>query len=422
MKSTFTALALMASNLLFAQTTDVLWIGNSYTYGNDLPTTFANLAESLGDTVNHDQSTQGGATLEGHSTNNTTLNKIASNDWDFVVIQEQSQRPSFPDWQVAQETYPFAEILVDSIRSNYACATPVFFMTWGRKYGDQQNCANWPPVCTFSGMQERLRESYLEMAMDNDANCSPVGAAWALSWMTDSTINLWNNDNSHPNVYGTYLAACTFYATIFESDPAGAWHPGSISAAEASYLQGIAASVVLDSTDNWYFATTTAQLNGNFSFSDMGLTVSFNDNTPGGDTWAWDFGDGNTSTDQNPQHTYASSGSYDVTLIVSNDCGSDTLTETVMITVDGVSEQAFETQLSLFPNPADRNLTVKYSGSGTGALQLTDLSGRVVQEETLQLNAQSQQLDLDIASLAAGIYSLQLISNGKTIEEKVVIQ
>ena len=110
----------------FAQTKNVLFLGNSYTGVNNLPLLTYNLALSLGDTINYDSNTPGGYTYEGHSTNATSLAKIAQGNWDFVVLQEQSQKPSFPPSQVATEVYPYAQVLVDSIKSANACTEPFF--------------------------------------------------------------------------------------------------------------------------------------------------------------------------------------------------------------------------------------------------------------------------------------------------------
>lgn len=64
------------------------------------------------------------------------------------------------------------------------------------------------------------------------------------------------------------------------------------------------------------------------------LTVQFTDTSTGSPTsWAWTFGDGNTSTAQNPQHTYTAPGLYTVTLNATNEYGSDTETKTDYITV-----------------------------------------------------------------------------------------
>ena len=65
-------------------------------------------------------------------------------------------------------------------------------------------------------MQARLRDSYLNYGFNSSATISPVGIAWKRAMNQNSTINLYRNDNSHPNENGTYLSACTFYATIFK--------------------------------------------------------------------------------------------------------------------------------------------------------------------------------------------------------------
>ena len=152
-----------------------------------------------------------------------TLAKISEEDWDFVVIQAQSQEPSWPPSQVVTEVLPYAGILNDSIKSNNACSETVFYMTWGRKYGDTQNCDTWPPVCTFLGMQERLMAGYMAMAELNNSTVAPVGFSWKHSMDNDpdSLINLYSSDNSHPSVSGTYLTACVMYATMFQKSPVG---------------------------------------------------------------------------------------------------------------------------------------------------------------------------------------------------------
>ena len=119
-----------------AQVKKVLFLGNSYTSVNSLPTLVKDIALSFGDTMLTDQNTPGGHQLVQHVVNTTTLSKISSQNWDNVVIQEQSQKPSFSPGQVATDVYPYAEILCDSIRSNYSCSEPIFYMTWGRKNAD----------------------------------------------------------------------------------------------------------------------------------------------------------------------------------------------------------------------------------------------------------------------------------------------
>ena len=175
MKRIFFVVVFIPIFVFAQQTKEVLFLGNSYTYVNDLPNMVKQIALSFGDTLNYDQNTPGGATLQMHSTNTQTLSKISQQQWDNVIIQCQSQEPSFSPSQVSNDVFPYAQILIDSIESNSICTEPMFFMTWGRKYGDQQNCQFYPPICTYIGMQQRLRESYLDMTFNHNATCSPVG-------------------------------------------------------------------------------------------------------------------------------------------------------------------------------------------------------------------------------------------------------
>ena len=315
---------------------EVLFIGNSYTYYNNLPDLVNEIALSFGDTLVHESSTNGGSNFNAHSTNLQTLNKINQQQWDYVVLQAQSQELSFSPFQVASDSYPYAEILVDSIFANSNCTEPLFFMTWGRKYGDQSNCQFYPPVCTYLGMQQRLRENYLDMSFLHNASCSPVGMAWKKFIEIDSTLNLYSSDNSHPSIYGSYLAACTFYSSIFKKSAVGsAYWPNAIDSASAYILQQIGSSTVLDSLGVWNV------FNANFGFQQYNDSISFTNLSSNYESVFWDFGDGITSTDENPTHKFTLNGSYTVilTAITNAACIEDTQTISITVNINTVIDE-----------------------------------------------------------------------------------
>ena len=315
--------------IIAQQRKEVLFIGNSYTYVNNLPDLVKQIALSFGDSLIYDSSTPGGSTFNTHTNNIQTLAKIKQQQWDYVVLQAQSQEPSFSPGQVANDTYPYAEILVDSIHANSSCTEPLFFMTWGRKYGDQQNCQFYPPICTYLGMQQRLRESYLEMAFNDSASCAPVGMAWKASIAIDSTLNLYSSDNSHPSIYGSYLAACTFYASIFKKSAEGSTYwPNAIDSVTPYSLQQIGSSTVLDSLAVWnIFNTDYSYVQNHDSISLTNLSSNY-------ESLLWDFGDGQTSTAENPTHTYALNGSYTVILTAITNLACIQDSQTLSITVN----------------------------------------------------------------------------------------
>lgn len=339
------------------QNKDVLFIGNSYIFYNDLPNMVSQIALSFGDTLNYNASTPGGATFNVHANSPQTYTMMNQSQWDYVVLQAQSQEPSFSPGQVSSQTYPYAEVLVDSIEQIFNCSEPLFFMTWGRKYGDQQNCQFYPPICTYTGMQQRLRESYLEMSFDNNASCAPVGMAWKKSIEIDSTLNLYNSDNSHPNVYGSYLAACTFYSSIFKKSSVGSsYWPTTVDSSIAYSLQQIASTTVLDSLTVWNI------FNADFDYSQNINNVNFTNLSSNYESVLWDFGDGNTSFDENPQYTYTSSGTYTVELyaFTNGGCLVDTITTDIVVNIStSVESPNQEGRLLKIVDVLGRNSNIK---------------------------------------------------------------
>lgn len=211
---------------LNAQTTkEVLFLGNSYTYYNDMPNIIEQLALSGGDTLIHDQNTPGGYKLIEHATNSTSVNKIRSNDWDYVVLQDQSLTPAY----YYIEFYTGAEQLIQLINANEPCLNKtIFYMTWGR-----ENSSSYP----YDTHQQRTTDAYNTVADIFDTEVAPVGAAWKKVRDDKDPIDLYYSDGSHPSYAGSYLAACVFYATIFDQSPVGLSYTGSLSADDASYLQ-----------------------------------------------------------------------------------------------------------------------------------------------------------------------------------------
>ena len=361
---------------LHAQERNALFIGNSYTYVNDLPGTTRLLALSLGDTLNVASSAPGGYTFEQHSTNATTLGLIASQPWDFVILQEQSQRPSFPPSQVEQEVYPFAAQLVDSILMNDSCTQPVFYMTWGRKNGDASNCGSWPPVCTYEGMQQRLRESYLEMAYANDAFAAPIGMAWKKVRETHPFIELYNADESHPSPEGTYLAAAVFYSTLYRRPSIAATYAASLNADTAAILRSIASSTVLDSLSTWNIGVNDPD--ASFTLVDQGGgNVQFTHGGAGDHQWV--FSDGGIATTASPLQTFATGGLYSATHIWTDVCGrSDTATAEFNLLIAGVGCH------DAWPRPmigaiGQGQVLIARDANSTGTIELFDPLGRHVQ-------------------------------------------
>ena len=223
--------------------TRVLFIGNSYTFVNDLPGTLTQLASSGGKRIETGLAAQGGWSLSDHINSVETLNQIQASKWNFVVLQEQSMIPASDQARNAQ-MYPAARSLAAKIKA--AGARTILFVTWAHNTG-------WPEngMPTYESMQLAINYGYLMLGQQLRAPLAPVGYAWLALRRQNPQLNLWQEDGSHPNEQGTYLAACVFYAVLFHTSPEGLSYRGNLSSENAALLQKTAAETVLNNLKKW---------------------------------------------------------------------------------------------------------------------------------------------------------------------------
>jgi len=398
---------------LYSQDTkNVLFLGNSYTAANNLPNLIQQVATSTGNTFNYDSNTPGGHRLKGHATNATSIGKIQAGNWDYVVLQDQSQFPSFPDAQVATEVYPYATQLSNLIKQYNPCAKPAFYMTWGRENGDAANCGGWPPVCTYEGMDNLLRQRYQIMANDNNGIASPVGAVWRYLRTNHPTLDLYSGDGSHPSLTGSYTGAITFYCTLFRKDPTLVAFNSSLSNTDATIIKNAVKLVVFDDFTVWnidkYDPIAT------FNSSNTNETFTFTNTSQNAISYAWDFGDSNTSTDENPIHSYTAIGDFTVTLTITNCEKTDVITKDITVNALGIDDESLITNFTIIKNPATNFLEIESSKftSETYTLEVYSVIGQKIikTHSTYTFNQK-----ININSLQAGIYFVQILNNNTPV-------
>jgi hypothetical protein len=386
-----------------------LFLGNSYTVAHNIPGMITDVALSAGDSLIWSSNAPGGYTLQGHSTDAGSLGLIAQGNWDFVVLQEQSQRPSFPLSQVQNEVFPFAAQLNNYINQHNACAETVFYMTWGRKNGDAGNCAAWPPVCTYQGMDSLLRLRYMMMANDNDAIVSPAGAVWRHIRTKYPDIELYEPDESHPSLAGAYAVACSFYTTFFRKSPMLITWDGNLSANDALRIRTAAKEVVMDSLLTWYIGAYDPQ--AHFSFLSVADSVVFTNVSTNASSYLWDFGDGNNSTVENPVHHYAQQNTYPVTLIASHCDLADTFKTQVHVVGIGFSDNLQSPDITFYPNPASGAIYI--SGDFIQATLLS-VSGQIIRQ------VYGDKM-FNLQGLPSGIYFLEVSTNQGSARKKIIL-
>lgn len=154
-----------------------------------------------------------------------------------------------------------------------------------------------------------------------------------------------------------------------------------------------------------------------------GVPVSFFSASQNATSIYWDFGDSQTSTQNNPSHIYGSSGTYLVTLIAQNGSGSDTATFVIFVDpcIGSVITNTLDAMVELFPNPSAGEAFLKINGKPgqTYMVQLFDLAGRPVFKP---LSVKDGEVTVLGKGLPAGAYLVNVQSNGGTLQKRLIIR
>lgn len=180
----------------------ILWIGNSYTYVNDLPRTLTTLALAAGeDRVPAITAVlKGGQFLKGHAAR-SDLASVISQGWDYVVLQDQSLTPL----QQPDSLMKYGMQLGTLARK--AGARVLLYVTWPRRDTPQT--------------ADSIVSAYRRLATALDATLVPVGPAWMAMKEELPTVDLYIADGSHPSPIGTYVAANVFYRVLYGKPATG---------------------------------------------------------------------------------------------------------------------------------------------------------------------------------------------------------
>lgn len=169
--------------------------------------------------------------------------------------------------------------------------------------------------------------------------------------------------------------------------------------------------------------TVTPQPTASFTYTNVFNAYTFTNTSTNGTSWLWNFGDLGSSTLQNPTHTYATSGTYIVTLYVYNGACVDSTTQTIVLTNTGLNPIAANANLSIYPNPVNDNVVISlatYSATGIWNIKMYDMIGNLLVTDRIIVVSGTNQKNLNLSKLPSGIYTLILENQGNKIIRKVV--
>jgi hypothetical protein len=329
-----------------------------------------------------------------------------------VVLQEQSQRPSFPIGQVESSVYPYAKKLDSLINAANPCAETVFYNTWGRKNGDAANCGNFPPLCTYQGMDSLLQLRYGYMADTNNAILSPVAQVWRYIRTNYPTIELYNADESHPSVAGSYAAACAFYTVLFRKNPLQITFNSSLDSTTAANIRLAAKLIAFDNLTDWHVGEYDPV--ADFYVEQFpGDGAYFINQSLDADYYEWYTNGTLADTTDGFYLAPGTPGIIEVTLLAYR-CGRVD-TASAIVSALNTSEQ-FPQHITIYPNPFTDNITISQETIQQPVnWQLINAVGQVVQVGNTYSITGLQNLPL-------GLYLLRLNVGDKAYNKPLLKQ
>lgn len=217
----------------------ILFVGNSYTFFNDMPIMVQNMLNTRGGrrfNYRADMIVRNAAHIVDYLQERTVLTQLANVKYDYVVLQEQSTVPFFTDEAAVSQAA--LGTLIQQIRQR---GVPVaLFSTWARKPGNEFYSAtlysNFARPRDAVGMSATLHNFYKNIAARYGADYIPLAAYWLVVLKNHPEMEMYIADGSHPSKAGSYLMALSAYRCIAGSVPEDVWHPSGVSEAERKAL------------------------------------------------------------------------------------------------------------------------------------------------------------------------------------------
>lgn len=189
---------------------NVLFIGNSFTFYNDMTKMIEEIAKSNNRLLHVEEIAYGGFSLSDYLGDSSegieVINKIKSKDWDYIILQEQSRKPLDNKEEFIQSVIAFRNLIT-------AYNTKILlFSTWS--YKDKTTKLKSTGL-SYTSFYEVLRDAYKEAGDSINCDVVDVGSVFALLNSKHNAINLYTEDDYHPNMVGSFIIAQMFYNKFY---------------------------------------------------------------------------------------------------------------------------------------------------------------------------------------------------------------
>ena len=392
-------------------TIKVLFIGNSYTYVENMPDLFRHIADSAGYKVKTQMFAPGGVSVgdisqgtQAHMNNPLVYENIRSDKWDYVVLQDNQGR-----FVLDYGQFPSSSLVIqghlqirDSVLKNNPCAKMIWFAGWGVKNG-------YPPYGnTGIEMINRIAANYQFLNDTAHQIIAPIGGAWKKIILTNPSFDLFSSDEMHPSLEGAFLTANVIYSTIFRDNPKYSSANGGLPPATVNLLKQAGWQTVIDSLQNSNLQSITPDLlwqnnqltAGNYQhyywYKDMQWQQSIS---------------GNIFNINLNAHYYLMAEN-------SNGCLLKSFSQHLLLL--NTDDIANEHAVNFYPNPTKDFITlnINVSGKSNAELKIYNLYGDLLKSEMIEKNQQQ----INIKDLSNGIYLVVITSDDVAKSFKLIVQ
>ena len=404
----FAMLITMSTNMYsLIDSTKVLFIGNSITYYNNMPQMFRSISNDNGQAVSIAMHAPGGTGIVDHYVNKQLYSLIRSKSWDIVILQPGSSESAGASYPV-NTTIKRARILLDSIYKNNPC-TKVFL--YEIPYGIPSSGG----YTKYFQIQTMMRDSVTKMADSLHLQMLPAGESFRAYYSTAQNLFLHSSiNNIHPNANGSYLVASTFYTGIFQDSVSNTAYYASVPQDSALKFFGIVDSVVLLHKPDWRI--NTHNIHAEFNYVQNTQNVSFANNSVNFSNSLWEFGDGISSSNNAPSHTYNSFATFQVKLMVDNNQCFDSAFADVAVIPTFVESSSTYNDCYVYPNPVKDQLRVVLNDK-IKSLSIYDMQGKEVWANS---KVETQLTTINLPKLSSGIYFVVFRSEKQIYVQKVI--
>ncbi|MFZ4399710.1 MAG: T9SS type A sorting domain-containing protein [Bacteroidales bacterium] len=397
---------LLAMNCKAQDTIKVLFIGNSYTYVENMPDLFRNIADSAGYKVKTQMYAPGGVSVgdisqgtQAHMNNPAVYENIRSDKWDYVMLQDNQGR-----FVLDYGHFPSSSLVIqghlqirDSVLKNNPCAKMVWFSGWGTKNG-------MPPYGnTGIEMIERIAANYRFLNDTAHQIIAPIGGAWKKTILSNPAFDLFSPDEMHPSKEGAFLTASVIYATIFKDDPSFSSANGGFPATTANLLKLAAWQTLIDSFPASNLQSNTPEL----QWQNSQLIAGNYQHYYWYQNMQW------ISTVSSNTLNVGQSGHY--YLMAENVLGCKLKSISKHIIITDIEEHTSNDEVRIYPNPAKNILNIDISTASD--IFVYDANGKLI---ALSESKNGKTSGLDVSHFSKGLYFIKIQTNANIVYRKFI--